>query len=409
MSQGPDWWVKIGDFGISKRVLEGLTGLQTLNGTPAFTAPEVYQQIWNARENKLNNMDFTPEVDIWSLGVISYYMLTGKLPFSGQSDLFSYCKEETSLPLECMAEQNTTPEASLFLKKTLAANPAYRPEAKDLLDHTWLIPLLQESDPEEERLNSSTSPTDESMIPQPLQIQSPHSSQDVMLQGTINLPVPNPPTVPKLPLPSPTSLGIDGDTYKHIVASAAPLLNPNHPAMHPDIDIISSIQSHSHSESGHNEPSARRQHTKQPSQLSDMSPGDSLPPYTRRRSDAAPIPISDLTYQTPKSGSPASSVRNSSDRFSKKFRRVSRDMVPKRSRHSRDHGRENNKEMEKAKEKEVDSPKSPARYDFVSDIDKALLMGHSSNSKTKSRIVEIPGRPQFAEGLPMFPMRTKKV
>lgn len=390
-------------------MLEGLTGLQTLNGTPAFTAPEVYQQIWNARENKNNDVDFTPEVDIWSLGVISYYMLTGKLPFSGQSDLLSYCKEESSLPLECMVEQNTTPEASLFLKKTLASNPAYRPEARDLLDHTWLIPLLQESDPEEERLNSPISPTEESMIPQPLQIQSPHSSQDVMLQGTTHLPVPNPPTVPKLSLPSPTSFGVDGDTYKQIVASAAPLLSRNHPAMHPDIDNISSIQPQTHSESGHSEPSTRFQHTKQPSQPSDMSPGDTLPPYTRRRSDAAPIPISDLTYQTPKSGSPASSVKNSPDRFSEKFRRVSRDMVPKRSRHSRDHGGENNKVMEKAKEKDVDSPKSPARYVFVSDIDKVFLTRHSPKPKTKSRIVEIPGRPQFAEGLPMFPMRAKKM
>jgi hypothetical protein len=45
-------------------------------------------------------------------------------------------------------------------------------------------------------------------------------------------------------------------------------------------------------------------------------------------------------------------VRNSMDRF-EKFRRVSRDMVPRRSRRSRDHGGET--------EKDLDIP-SPVRY-----------------------------------------------
>lgn len=334
-------------------MLEGLTGLQTLNGTPAFTAPEIYQQTWIASK-KNYDIGFTPQVDIWSLGVISYYMLTGKLPFSGQADLLAYYSGETSLPLEYLAEQNTTPEASFFLENTLAANPADRLAARDLLDHAWLVPLLQESDPEEQ-VNSSTSPispTDESMIPQPLQIQSPNS-RDTMLPGTIHLTAPNCPNAPNISLPSPTSLRNDGDTYKESVASTAPLLDRNHPAMHPEIETVSSIPSESqNSESGHSEQSPRRQNTRQPSQLSNMSPGDTLPPYTRRRSDAAPIPISDLAQETPKSASPTSSVRNSMDRFGK-FRRVSRDMVPRRSRRSRDHGGET--------EKDLDIP-SPVRY-----------------------------------------------
>jgi serine/threonine protein kinase len=325
-----------------------------LNGTPAFTAPEIYQQTWIASK-KNHDIGFTPQVDIWSLGVISYYMLTGKLPFSGQADLLAYYSGETSLPLEYLAEQNTTPEASLFLENTLAANPADRLAARDLLDHAWLVPLLQESDPEEQ-LDSPTlptSPSDESMIPQPLQIQSPNS-RDIMLPGTIHLTAPNCPNAPNVSLTSPTSLRIDGDTYKQSVASTAPLLDRNHPAMHPEIDAVSSIPSQSqNSESRPSEQSPPRQNTRQSSQLSNMSPGDTLPPYTRRRSDAAPIPISDLAHETQQPGSPTSSVRNSMDRF-EKFRRVSRDMVPRRSRRSRDHGGETEKEKEK--EKDIPSP-----------------------------------------------------
>lgn len=46
--------------------------------------------------------------------------------------------------------------------------------------------------------------------------------------------------------------------------------------------------------------------------------------------------------------------------------------------------------------------------ELESEGDMSLTRDSSSSSKTKSHIVEIPGRPQFAEGLPMFPMRSKK-
>ncbi|KAL9024368.1 MAG: hypothetical protein Q9196_006568 [Gyalolechia fulgens] len=41
VEKGPKWWIKIADFGISKRATEGLTALRTQTGTPAFAAPEV--------------------------------------------------------------------------------------------------------------------------------------------------------------------------------------------------------------------------------------------------------------------------------------------------------------------------------------------------------------------------------
>lgn len=38
-------------------------------GTPYYTAPEVLRG------------DYGPECDVWSIGIIMYTMLTGKLPF----------------------------------------------------------------------------------------------------------------------------------------------------------------------------------------------------------------------------------------------------------------------------------------------------------------------------------------
>jgi serine/threonine protein kinase len=37
-----DWWVKIGDFGISKRADDGLAASSTLRGTLGFLAPELH-------------------------------------------------------------------------------------------------------------------------------------------------------------------------------------------------------------------------------------------------------------------------------------------------------------------------------------------------------------------------------
>lgn len=76
--------------------------------------------------------------------------------------------------------------------------------------------------------------------------------------------------------------------------------------------------------------------------------------------------------------------------------------MPKRSRRSRDLGKDGKKKSE--------VPTSPARsvFHFVGLFEFLLIINYSSSRKSKSQVVEIPGRPQFAEGLPMFPIRSKK-
>ncbi|KAJ5744988.1 hypothetical protein N7533_009858 [Penicillium manginii] len=195
LSAGPDWWVKIGDFGISKQVMEGLTGLQSFNGTPAFTAPEVYQQTWQSCETnqEIINTAFAPEIDLWSLGVISYYLLTGKLPFVHQKDLLAYQKNEIELPLGPIGQLLASSEALLFMRAMLAANPSSRLPARDALDHPWLIPLQQDSEPEyeaESRESTHTTHAEEINL-STAQVQTPEmltqKPRDVLLPGTIGL------------------------------------------------------------------------------------------------------------------------------------------------------------------------------------------------------------------------------
>lgn len=63
--------MKISDFGLSKVVSEE-TVMQTICGTPYYVAPEIWDSAAATYDQK---------VDVWSLGVILYYMLARELPF----------------------------------------------------------------------------------------------------------------------------------------------------------------------------------------------------------------------------------------------------------------------------------------------------------------------------------------
>jgi len=74
-----DVFIKLLDFGIAKLVDEPLSRRVTATGmavgTPHYMSPE---QIMSAK-------DAAPSADLWALAVVAYEMLTGKVPFDGET------------------------------------------------------------------------------------------------------------------------------------------------------------------------------------------------------------------------------------------------------------------------------------------------------------------------------------
>jgi serine/threonine protein kinase len=73
--------IKVLDFGLSKIAASlGMTSTNAMLGTPSYSAPEQLRSAKSA----------DARADIWSLGVIAYQLLSGRLPFQGSAvaDLF---------------------------------------------------------------------------------------------------------------------------------------------------------------------------------------------------------------------------------------------------------------------------------------------------------------------------------
>ena len=103
--------VKIGDYGLSKLLSTSQVGGQTESvGTFHYTAPEV------------SRGSYGRAVDIYSLGVILYEMLTGDVPFDGESAQEIIMKHLTATP-----DWNRVPPAFRpVLEHALAKDPAQR-------------------------------------------------------------------------------------------------------------------------------------------------------------------------------------------------------------------------------------------------------------------------------------------
>lgn len=124
--------IKLIDFGLAKR-LEQEQEYRSTSGTPQYIAPEVikYEPLSTA-------------TDMWSIGVITYILLSGLSPFQG------YTNEETLknvIELHYEFEEGpfktTSDMAKDFICKLLVQSPGDRMTADECLLHPWIQPITR--------------------------------------------------------------------------------------------------------------------------------------------------------------------------------------------------------------------------------------------------------------------------
>ena len=111
--------LKLGDFGLAKKLSFRDEKISEMVGTPAYMAPEI-----------LENKGYSLEVDIWSLGVIMYYLIIGKLPFNkqNQEDI-----KKVSFPKKAIISR----AAKSLIEQILVKDPKERPSLKQILRHDF--------------------------------------------------------------------------------------------------------------------------------------------------------------------------------------------------------------------------------------------------------------------------------
>ena len=132
--------IKIIDFGLSKQ-FETKIGdseaafreLKTVVGTPLYVAPEVLKGKYDFR------------CDNWSLGVVTYVLLSGNPPFFGQSTQEIFRKlTNGKISFAGPEWKNVSKQAKDFISKLICVDVKKRMGSKQALKHAWLNMNLNE-------------------------------------------------------------------------------------------------------------------------------------------------------------------------------------------------------------------------------------------------------------------------
>ncbi|KAF7366323.1 Protein kinase domain-containing protein [Mycena sanguinolenta] len=134
-TQAEDADIIITDFGLSCFMDdEKLTLLTEVCGTPGYMAPEIFF-------DSVDAAGYGKPVDVWAMGVITYFLLAGYTPFDRDTPEAEkqaiIAGDYAFAPVEYWA--NVSETARDFVQMCLTVDPARRPTAAEALEHRWLV------------------------------------------------------------------------------------------------------------------------------------------------------------------------------------------------------------------------------------------------------------------------------
>jgi eukaryotic-like serine/threonine-protein kinase len=121
---GGEMTVKLADFGIARAIEQTrITQVGSVVGTAAYLAPE-----------QVRGEEATPATDVYALGVVTYQLLTGRLPYEGSSLAELAVRQQNERPLPPSAYNDEVPEPlGAAVLRALEGDPARRYENADEL------------------------------------------------------------------------------------------------------------------------------------------------------------------------------------------------------------------------------------------------------------------------------------
>lgn len=117
--------IKIADFGFARYVKDDML-INTLCGTPIYMAPEI-----------IKHKKYTNKSDLWSLGIIMYEMIYGKLPFKANNFIQLLKSINKNKICYNYPDINISDDCENLLKSLLHLNPEERINWVDFFDHKW--------------------------------------------------------------------------------------------------------------------------------------------------------------------------------------------------------------------------------------------------------------------------------
>jgi serine/threonine protein kinase len=143
------WWVKIADFGISKRIGDEEGVSTTLKGTIGFIAPELHG--FTER-----GTDYAP--DLWSLGEILFQMLTKQQTFESLALLSAYIQDPETFPSAALRAHNVSELTLDFILSAMEPLPKKRITVEGALGHNWMGQSITETRTPTSLVNESNNP-----------------------------------------------------------------------------------------------------------------------------------------------------------------------------------------------------------------------------------------------------------
>ena len=122
--------VKITDFGLAKRTNQ--EGLKTFCGTPQYFAPEVLKR----KHTVAGVGSYGTAVDVWSLGVVLYILLSGAFPFDDDQLLDQIGKAHYSL--SGVEWVHVSSSAKHLISSMMTLRPDQRLTVEQALAHPWM-------------------------------------------------------------------------------------------------------------------------------------------------------------------------------------------------------------------------------------------------------------------------------